>query len=170
MLLRDDYGPIHDEVIEGLGLLGDRRALGPLLARVREGDVQAMYAVKSLDMAVLYDPLLEILQRRNYLGFHAAAMLLAELKEQRAIPLLVETILHLEPREAYLCECTGQHLTAFGRAGVDALMILLHNANPQVRRRAAGAMLYAKDSRLPEILRPMLSDPDSMCVRLWRSC
>ena len=161
MLSRDDYGPIHPEVMEGLGLLGDRRAVGPLLAKVRDGDVHAMYALKGLDSEALREPLLEILRHRNWLRFHAAAMLLSKLKESRAIPLLVETVKDLRATEAHLCECTAQHLAAFDTAGVDALINLLNDANPQIRRRAAGAMVYTKDGRATQILRPMLSDPDS---------
>ena len=43
---------------------------------------------------------------------------------------------------------------------MDALINLLNDPNPQIRRRAARAMLYTKDRRATEVLRPMLSDPD----------
>ena len=160
MLDRDDYDIIHGEVMQGLGLLKDRRAIEPLLEKVREGDPSAMYAVKAIDFELLREPLLDILRRRYAFGFHAAAELLAELKAAEAIPLIVQTVLAVGPKQALLSDCTAQHLGAFGTAGADALEELLRNPDTRVRRRAVSGIFGVTGIRAAEMLRPLLSDPD----------
>lgn len=160
MLARDDYGIIHNEAIHGLRLLGDQRAVEPLLAKVRQGNVDAMHAVKSLAPELLPDELLELLRRRPEWGLNAIAGLLGEFKDTRALPLITDIVTDLRPEMAHVADYIGQDLVAFGRTGVDALIALLQDDQPTVRRRAAAALLYATDVRVPDALRSLLRDPD----------
>lgn len=161
MLARDDYGIIHDEVITGLTLLGDRRAIEPLVAKVRHGNVHAMYALKTLAPDLLPDELIEILRRKQNWGLHAVAILLGEFNDIRAVPLIVDVVKDLRPEIWHEAEYIAQHLVAFGRDGVNALIAMLEDDEPTVRRRAAGALMYADDARVPDALRPLLRDPDT---------
>ena len=156
MLARDDYGIIHDEVMDGLSLLGDQRAVEPLLAKVRQGNIHAMYAVKTLAPELLPDELLEILRRRPNWNLHAAAGLLGEFKDMRAVPLITDVV--KDPRHDG--EYIAQELVAFGRTGVDALIVLLQDDQPAARRRAAAALVYTNDARVADALRPLLRDAD----------
>ncbi len=156
MLANEEYGVIHDEVLQGLALLGDRRAIAPILEKVREGDFHAMQAMKVLDPEALREPLLELLQSQHLLGFGAAADLLAEMREFRAIPLIVKAVVDLSLSLDY----AANSLAGFGAAGADALIGLLQHENIQVRRRALGAMLYTTGSKATEAIRWMLADPD----------
>jgi HEAT repeat protein len=86
--------------------------------------------------------------------------LLAERGLIEAVPLLVDALRDLDPREIYLSECVGQHLAAFGPAGFDALVELLADNDPTIRRRAAAGLMYTNKAAAAEALRPLLRDPD----------
>jgi HEAT repeat protein len=164
MLARKDFNLIHGEVIDALEKLGDVRAVEPLLAKVREGSGNdstfAMYALKRLAPETLPGPLLDVVRSRQAMGFHAAAALLGELGAVQAVPLLVDALRDLEPRETYLSECVGQQLAAFGPAGFDALVELLADKAPAIRRRAAAGLMYTNKAAAADALRPLLHDPD----------
>ena len=160
MLEREDFNIIHGEVIMGLGKLGDRRAVQPLLDILPE-NLSAIAALKLLAPELLTEPLLELLRRRSFLGFHQAAMLLSEMEEMKAVPLIVEAVKDLRPREAHLNECVAQHLAAFGSDGFDALVELLQHKQAAVRCRAVNGMIHTNKARAADALRPMLDDPDS---------
>ncbi len=165
MLAREDFDIIHGEVITALGKLGDRRAVEPLLARLNENNTvgaRAMSALKVLAPEVLPEPLLDILQRRPFWVFGTAAELLAELKEMRAVPLLVQALQDVCPEGARSSGYVGHYIVAFGKVGFDALVGLLQHEHPVVRCRAVSGLTcaIAINPQTVEIVRPLLQDPD----------
>jgi HEAT repeat protein len=104
---------------------------------------------------------MEILRRRPVWGVLWAAGLLGELKETRAVPLIVDVIKDLRPDAFHESEYVAQHVPYFGQVGVDALIALLQDGEATVRRRAVAGLMYANDARVADALRPLLRDPDS---------
>lgn len=166
MLAREDYDIIHDEVIDGLLKLGDRKALEPLLAYGRaHGRLWSMSALRALapELApeVVAEPALDVLRRRDSGSFHTAAHALAELKDIRAVPLLVAALLDVRPESSHLSEYVGSVVIDFGIPGLEALVDLLKHKDPVVRRRAANGLMYSNDARAGNAIKPLLDDPDA---------
>lgn len=162
-LLHHEDWEIRREVAWGLGKLKDPRAIEPLLSLVDDdsnASVTAMYALKVLAPEQLREPLLEVLRKRHFFGCTAAAMVLAELKEPRAIPVLVEMVKDTSPSQRDHCDTAGTLLAGFGSAGFDALVGLLSSDDLIVRDRAAGSLCYTKDPRTIDVLRQLLSDAE----------
>lgn len=162
-LLKHEYWQVRHEAAWGLGKLKDPRAIEPLLSLIDDDSnagCTAMHALKDMDPERLREPLLDLLRKRHFFGGAAAAALLAELQELRAVPIIVEMVKDISPQHRHQCEISGQFLADFGAAGFDALVGLLASDEQIVRRRAARSVLYTKDSRTIELLRQFLADAD----------
>lgn len=165
ILRNPEFGIIHGEAIHGLGLLGDARAVEPLIASLRAGvnAVDAAAALKRLDRDQLREELLEILANewRSRI-FHVIpfAALLAELRDERAVPILNE-IMHDESPESRLAsDYVGTFLGQLGHAGFDALAAALQCDSAVVRTRATRSLIYTNDARARDLLAPLERDPD----------
>ena len=154
---------IRQEVAEALGKLKDPRAIEPLFALVDDNSnasVSAIYALKALAPDRLRERLLDLLRTRHFHAFPAAASLLAEMQETRAIPILVEMLTDHSQQGEHGWLIARATLGQFGAAGFDALVSLLEGQDALARSRAAQALMYSKDSRVVEIYRALLSDAD----------
>jgi hypothetical protein len=156
MLDRKDLDIIHGFVLDALGKLGDQRAVEPLLTRLPE----SIHALRMLAPERLREPLLEMLRRMDAFTSYAVVPTLAELKEMRAVPLLVEAIQDVRPEAATTSGPLSQHMAAFGEAGFAALVSLLEHEHPVVRQRAVQGLLCADNARAAQAIRPLLHDPD----------
>jgi hypothetical protein len=162
-LLKHEFWQVRQEAAWGIGLLKDHRAIEPLLSLVDDdsnASSAAMYALKDLAPERLREPLLDLLRRRHTFGCASAAMLLAELHEFRAVPIIVEMIKDTSSRRQHYCEIAGKLLANFGAAGFNALAQLLKSDNSTVRKRAAASLLSSKDPRTIDLLRTLLTDAD----------
>lgn len=160
MLERRDFDVIHGDVIDALGKLEDPRALEILLKMGREGNVQAMYALKRSTPQELPEMLLKTLHRREFLTFHAVASLLAELRVAQAVPVLAEVIRDATANDLHLGDGAATNLARFGAVGFDALVELTCDPDPTIRRRAVSGLLCTNSARARDALQPLLDDPD----------
>jgi len=159
MLERGDYDIIHGEVIDALGKLDDPRAVEALLGMAREGNVQAMYAVKRSAPEKLREPLLEVLRRKEIVTFIGVAPLLAELQVPQAVPVLVEVMRDISTSNLHLGECASSHLAAF-KEGFDVLVELTRDRDPTIRRRAVVGLMSTNRAKARDALNELLDDPD----------
>jgi hypothetical protein len=162
-LLRHEFWQVREQVVWGLAKLKDPRAIEPLLSVIDDdsnASCAAIHALKTLAPDRLRDPLLDLLRKRHFFGYFAAASVLAELDEIRAIPILVDMVKDTSPGEFHRSEIVGGVLTEFGASGLNALLDLLANENSTVRRRAARSLVYSKDPRTIQVLRQLLADDD----------
>jgi len=67
-----------------------------------------MYALKILAPEQLREPLLNLLRKRHLFGSGAAASLLAELQELRAVPILVEIVKDTSKEGQFLSQIAGR--------------------------------------------------------------
>ncbi len=164
-LANPDFDIIHGDVIEGLEQLNDPRAVEPLLALVTRNHPEspsAAHALAHMAPDKLREPLLKLLREEGVrlYSFHTFASILAELNEQRAIPLLVEAIKDDRPENQHVAHLIGQHLAAFGKPGFDALVQLASNSRADVRQRAMLGLYYTNNPAARDVLQKMLGDPD----------
>ncbi len=163
MLRNPEFGIIHGEVIEGLGLLGDPRAIEPLIEFVDTGDnraASALYALKSLAPDQLSGLLLRSLARPDDGSHYAAASLMAELKDIRAVPLLVQMMRDTSNQAAYQAGQFGPWIAQFGQVGFDALVDLVRDGDPTIRLRAVNAICSTGRPEARDLIAPLLADPD----------
>ena len=165
ILRNPEFGIIHDEAIHGIGLLGDARAIEPLVELLRSGTngVAAAFALKRLHPDRLREELVQILSKdwRSRI-FHvlAFAAIAAELREERVVPVLSEILRDESPETSHATDYVGAHLAQLGAAGFDALAAALQSDSAVVRRRAAGSMMYTRDPRARDLLATLAQDPD----------
>jgi HEAT repeat protein len=162
-LLKNDSWTLREEVAWGRGKLKDPRAIEPLLSVLADNSNvcgAAMYALRRLAPERLPEPLLDLLRRRHALGWMAAAHVLAELGEPRAVPILVEMAKDTSPKWRVDSHVAAKLLAEYRAAGFDALADLLATGSPAVRDRAVTSLSHSKDPRAIPLLRELLSDPD----------
>jgi hypothetical protein len=162
MLRNPEFDLIHGEVVMGLSLLGDQRAVEPLLVLVAEGNLAgaAIHALKTLAPEHLAEPLLKIIRERDCFNLYVAAMTLAEMRDDRAVPLLVDLMRDKSPRNSVECECVSRCIAGFGRAGFDALVSCLAAADPVIRRRAVDGLYCTNRPEARDAVTPLLEDAD----------
>jgi hypothetical protein len=162
-LLQHEDWNVRQEAALGLDRLKDRRAIEPLLALVGDDSnacSAAMHALKTLAPDRLREPLLELLRTQHLFGYASAASVLAELRELRAVPILVELVKDTSSERLHYSQIAGKLLAQFGSAGFDALANLLADDNPIIRARAAHSLLYTGDPRTIDLYRKLLSHTD----------
>jgi hypothetical protein len=161
MLRNPEFDIIHDEVIEGLALLGDSRAVEPLIQLLeRNGSTAAMNALKKLAPQRLPELLLAVL-RKSSPGYPlAAGMIMAEMKDDRAVPLLLDVMRDTSPQGSTEPEYVSQVIALFGTTGYNALVGCLTDADPVVRRRAVGGLYYTNRAETRDAVERLLSDPE----------
>lgn len=162
MLRQTDFPPFRQEIADILGRLCDPRAIDPLMSMLNEdsnASVSAIYAVKRLAPDRLTEPLLRLLQERHSFAFHAAAVLLAERAEERAVPILVEVLKDPQPEARHLADYVGGQIALFGQSGLDALVELLKNEQLFVRVRAAQGLSYSHHPHIRGVFENLLDDP-----------
>jgi hypothetical protein len=157
-----EFDIIHNECIGGLVLLGDPRAVEPLLARLPRNDIAAAHALKQLAPERLRGPLLAMLAEwPSRLGIvFSTAGILAELREDRAIPILIEMMNDERPEFRFVTEYVSQFLAQFGSSGYAALVAELKSASPLVRQRAARGLFYSNKAEARDLFENLLSDHD----------
>jgi hypothetical protein len=159
-----DFDIIHGEVITGLGLLGDPRAIEPLMALVhRSGPMigAAASALRKLAPERLRERLLELLsQPRSHFDLFQIASHLAEMGEDRAIPVLIEVMKDVRKDWLHQTDYIGKFIAQFRRAGYDALVEQLQNPSATVRRRAAEGLYYTNRPEARRALQALAQDPD----------
>jgi hypothetical protein len=163
MLRQTDFPPFRQEIADVLGKLGDPRAVEHLMDMLKEGSnasVHAMYAIKRLAPERLREPLLQMLRERHFSGFHAAANLLAEMGDDRAVPILVEVLKDLRPEAKHEAEFVGGDIALFRQAGFDALVELLKNEQSLVRLRAIHGLYGTRHPDVRSVFEKLLNDPD----------
>jgi len=165
ILRNPEFGIIHGEAIHGLGLLGNASAIEPLIALIRSSTnaAEAAAALKRLAPDRLREELLQILSndwRSRCFDVLAFAGLMAELLDERVVPVLSEIMRDESPETSHAGDYVGAHLAQLGRVGFDALAALLRSDSPIARRRAAGSMMYTNDARARDFIAPLAQDPD----------
>jgi HEAT repeat protein len=101
-----------------------------------------------------------LLQERHFFSFFAAAYTLAERKEYRALPILVEILRDCRYEAKNHADYVGQVIALFAQPGFDALVDLLRSEQPLVRRRASVGLLYSKYPNAREVFHNLLNDLD----------
>jgi HEAT repeat protein len=163
MLRQTDVPEFREEIAEILGRLGDQRAVDPLMAMLREESracVGAISALKRLAPERLAEPLLHLIQERHAIAFNVAAAALAELRDERAIPILVEVLKDARLEARRLADFVSSDIAQFGQVGFDALLALLTSDEVLVRQRAAGGLLATNRAEARGVFRELLGDPD----------
>jgi HEAT repeat protein len=157
-----EFNIIYDECIYGLGLLGDPRAIEPMFALLRKGNINAAHSLKRLAPKRLRETLLELLTDWKRVPFivHAAAGILAEFRDERTVPLLIEIIRDEDPELEFLTNYLGGDIAQFGEAGFRALVDQLQQKSQVIRRRAAGALMYTNHRDSRDVCDRLVSDPD----------
>lgn len=163
MLRNPEFDIIHAEVIAGLALVGDPRAVDPLIGTLGAGGnlaIAAMHALKKLAPQRLPDLLLEILRRPDGGSLYAAAAILAELNDDRAVPLLAKVMRDTTPQAAPESEYVCKVIAPFGAPGYNALVEALTDPDPIVRRRAVEGLYYTNRPEAREAIEPLLMDSE----------
>jgi hypothetical protein len=164
LLRQTDVPQFREELAEILGRLGDPQAVDPLMAMVGEesqASVSAIYALRRIAPDRLSEPLLELLRKRHFFAFPAAATMLAEMQDDRAVPVLVEILKDPRPDAQHRAEYVGVDLARFREAGFDALVALLTSHEAFVRRRAARGLSACKHAAARDVFRALQDDLDA---------
>ncbi|MBN2579615.1 MAG: SMI1/KNR4 family protein [Pirellulales bacterium] len=163
MLEKTEYSKFREEIADILGMLGDPRAVDTLISMLRENSpasTSAIYAIKKLAPDRLTEPLLQLLRERHFCSFFAAAHVLSELGEERAVPILVEVLKDTRPKSVHQSEYIGQFIAQFHQSGFNALVELLKSDDSLIRRRAAVGLVYSYHPEVREQFLKLLNDPD----------
>jgi hypothetical protein len=163
MLQRTDFPPFREEIAVILGKLGDPRAIEHLIAISNEdtsASVTAIYALRRLAPECLAETLLELVKKRHFCTFHAAAILLAEMGEERAVSPLVDVLRDSRLEARHQAEYVGQTIASFGPSGFDALVKLLKSEQPFIRLRAVTGLICARHPNIRHVLESLLHDSE----------
>lgn len=160
---------VKEEIIAALGIARDPRAVDSLLPLLHaDGNLpcHAIHALKKLAPQQLAEPLLKLLQERQLFTFAVSAMVLGEIGETRAVPILVQIAKEAEDNEQKQLDrnvdMAFQMLAGFGRAGFEALLNLIRtNTSKTVRGMATSALMYTKEPEAVSVLTELLADPDA---------
>jgi hypothetical protein len=165
MLRNTDDWKLRREIADVLGMLGDVSAIETLMGMMYEDScesVSAIYALKKLAPERLTEPLLKLLKERHFFAFGAVVFILAEWKEYRAVPILVEVMKDTRPEAKLFAGDVGRQIALFGQVGCDALVELLKNDQPIVRQRAVVGLYYSNSPDTREVFEDLLNDPDQI--------
>jgi hypothetical protein len=167
-LTKEEDTWVKEEIIAALGVAKDPRAAEPLLRLLHAEPnlpCHAMHILKKLAPKKLAEPLLELLQEREFFTFASAGMVLGEIGEIRAVPILLEIAKEAEGKEPSQLDrnvaMATQMLAGFGRSGFEALVSLIRTSSSKtVRGMAAGALMYSREPEAVVFLTELLADPD----------
>jgi hypothetical protein len=165
LLTQTDVPEFREELAGIIGRLGDPRAVDVLMEMLNEDSratVSAIYAIRRLAPdRLLPESLLRLLQERHFFAFGTAVTLLAEMHDERAVPILADLLKDTRPEAKFRADYSGTHLAAFGQAGFHALVKLVTSDEPLVRQRAARGLLYCnRNDGAQNVFRKLLDDPD----------
>jgi HEAT repeat protein len=163
-LSNPDFDIIHGEVICGLSMLGDPKAIEPLLALVRGNCPTAGYAAQVLKKFIpesITTVVLETLRkhRTEVSSLHLFAGLFAEMGEIQAVPILIE-MMQDRPENCFHKESVGRLIAKFGPAGFNALVDQLKSDSSNVRRRAIYGLIALDSQAAKEALASLVNDDD----------
>jgi hypothetical protein len=166
ILRNPEFNIIHSEAIYGLGILGDQRAVEPLFALLRGNELNATWAAHALKRLAperLRNELLELLSNWHSRLFAVLifAGVLAELRDERVLPVLMQIMRDESQEPLYVTECVGSFVAQLGRAGFEALAEALQSDSPTVRRRATAALVHTNQGEARDALDPLTHDPDT---------
>jgi HEAT repeat protein len=166
MLYSEQDHRVRNAIVRALGTLGGEACAEALLPLVDEGGnlgITAMYALKKDCPDRLIEPLLRELERSGS-SVTIAAILLAELGEPRALPLLTHLVENPGSVSIYDAPSLAQCIARFP-TGLKNLKYLLSNPDLAVRRLAAAALGHVRfESQRAEVralLESLLNDADS---------
>jgi len=136
---------VRSAAAEALGLVGDRRGLSPLTARLRDEhpDVRQEAAAALTRLEGAAQALLSALRDREPRARQSAAISLARMREERAVRPLLGL---LADPDAEVRRSAGAALAMLGPAAGPSLVGALGDADPRLRRAAAevlGVMAHA---------------------------
>jgi HEAT repeat protein len=148
--------------VEALNKIGGTEAVETLVTLLSEGanlSIHAMHALKVHAPDRLVPLLLKELESASLFTLPAAGMILAELGETRALPILARIVENPEAPDQTI-QLTTQCIARFGSAGLPLLKYLINNSSPIVRKWTAAALhrCWAPDMR--EVYQSLLSHPD----------
>ncbi len=167
-LTKEEDHWVKEEIIAALGIAKDPRAVEPLLHLLHaEGNLpsHAIHVLKKLAPQQLAEPLLDLLQKRQLFTFTIAAMVLGEIGETRAVPILVLIAKEAEGKEERQLgkdvAMAAKMLAGFGHSGFEALVDLIQTSTSKsVRGMAANALIYSTEPQAVDVLTELLADPD----------
>lgn len=162
MLRNPDFDVVYGEVIRGLTLLADPRAVPPLVAMLEKGECvgSTAAALQKLAPDLVADRLLALLTDPRNVHFMTAATMLADMECERAIPSLVALLCDTRVEVAYNADLIGQVIASFGDAGYEALLKGVGHADSVVRRRASRSLMYTDQPEARSVAERLCSDPD----------
>ena len=162
-LQNPDFDIIHGECLEGLAMMGDRRAIEPLFAALSKGDAAAAHWLKKLTPDRLQETLLQLLADWKSIPYivHVASAILTEFRDERAVPLLVQIMGNDQREWEFVTNYVAAGIAQFGKAGFEALIDQLEQKSPIVRRRAAVGLLSTNRPEARAVCERLLADSDS---------
>jgi len=148
-LLHDENPRIRIKAIDGLTYIDDERVVEPIISALQDEKVclHAIEALGKLKDARAVEPLLEFLADDDCFTRESVIEALGEIKDERAIDPLIQML--KDPRYE-VTNATILALVKFGGSAVDPLIGTLNITDPEVRVRAATALVQIPDSRIIE--------------------
>ena len=145
-LLQNENPSIRVYAIEGLKEIDDERVVEPIINALQDEKVRlnAIVALGELQDSRAVEPLLGFLADDDYFIRFRVVIALGEIKDVRAIEPLIQML--GDPRYE-VTDATVLALIKFGGSAVDPLIRTLNNTDPEVRVRAANALVQIPDSR-----------------------
>jgi hypothetical protein len=160
LLSDDEHRLVRRAAIDALGEIGGAEAIDALFSKLDGGDsVAAMHALKKLAPDRLREPLLRELEKASLMTFPAAASVLAELKEKRALPILVGVMTNKDSPD-HIRSLAGKCIAMFDLDGLATLKELLSSKDPNIRLLGVDAVGEIRRPQSREIMRGLLHDPD----------
>ena len=145
-LLNDENPSIRRYAIAGLKDIDDERVVEPIINALQDEKVlgNAIEALGELQDTRAVEPLLAFLADDDYFIREGVIEALGEIRDVRAIEPLIQML--GDPRYE-VTDATVLALIKFGGYAVDPLIRTLNNTDPEVRVRAANALVHIPDSR-----------------------
>lgn len=148
--------------VAALGQIGGPEVIEALLPVVDEGGnvaIMAMHVLKELAPERIGDRLLKEVERASVATISAAASILAEVNDVRAVPVLGRILVD-NASQPHLAHLAAISIAKFGLPGLAMLESLLRGEDPKVRQLAATAILKVRRPEAREVLQSLLDDPD----------
>ncbi|HEY2587712.1 MAG TPA: HEAT repeat domain-containing protein [Tepidisphaeraceae bacterium] len=148
--------------VDALGRLGGPEVVEAIFPVLNEGGnvaTHAMRVLKELAPDRIADRLLDEVERASIMTLPAAARLMAELNDRRALPVLARILVE-EASSPHFAHLAAVSIAEFGLSGLETLKSLLSNSEPKVRQLAATAILNIRRPEARDVLEPLVEDAD----------